>query len=216
MSLILDFLFPKYCYFCHQPHSYLCPVFLKTLTPNSIQTLLEHPEIDFSLSLFRYSGPLKTLLHDLKYNFVYDLVPSISELISSTISQNYPNILNHWRTHQATVIPVPLHSFRHNWRGFNQSELIASKVSQQLKLNFDPFLINRHRLTSSQVSLPHHHLRLQNVANAFSLASTEINQSKNYIVFDDVATTRSTLLSVAQTLKPLNPNSICFLTLAGS
>lgn len=216
MSLLLDLLFPKNCFFCHQPHTYLCPNCTQTLIPNSTKTVPHHPEIDFSLSLFRYAGPLKDIIHDLKYNFVYDLVPTLSDLISSTISQNYPHILNYWQFHHATIIPVPLHNFRYNWRGFNQSELIASKLAQNLKLNFNPDLVTRHRFTAPQANLPQHYLRSQNVADAFSLSAQGISQSNDYIIFDDVSTTSSTLLSVAKILNPVKPNSISFLTLAGT
>ena len=97
------------------------------------------------------------------------------------------------------VIPVPLHKNRQDLRGFNQSELIARKLSKKLNLPGGCALA-RTKDTEAQVSLSRE-FRLTNLVGAFTCTDKEFITGKNILLVDDVATTLSTLNECARALK---------------
>ena len=65
-------------------------------------------------------------------------------------------------------VPVPLHKSRQNWRGFNQSALLAKSFSQKMGLKYQDLLL-RIRKTRPQVGLESYQ-RKQNIKGAFVLS----------------------------------------------
>ena len=96
------------------------------------------------------------------------------------------------------LIAVPLHKNRMIERGFNQSELIAQHLQQQLKIPLLSQRVKRVRDTVNQSSL-HADERRKNIRKAFSYrASSKIN---SVAIIDDVVTTGATANELAKTLK---------------
>lgn len=194
MGLIIDWLFPR---------NYLAP---NTILPT--KSVIPVPEFEGILSLFSYTSPVRDLIHDLKFNFVSDTVPTIVDLITTELKSNYPHILEYWQENNFVLIPVPIHKYRQNYRGFNQSELITSALSSNLQLKADNSLVIRSHFSSPQSSKSR--ITRQNIKNSFSLVKTP---PPNIILFDDVYTTGATLKSLRSVFPP---NSLVWgLTLAG-
>lgn len=209
MSVILDFIFPKTCYGCHRPLGYLCPVCQLSLKHLSICVSTTQPA-EGRLSLFKYHPPLKSILSDLKYKFVSDVASEVVSISATTIKSDFPHLLSYWQQNSFTIVPVPLHWYRQNWRGFNQSQLIAENLASKLSLNYAPNLLARTRYTSPQVKTVNKRARISNIDHAFSL---NVPTPPNIILFDDVYTTGSTLSS-ASSVFPKNAH-IWYLTIAG-
>lgn len=213
MSLILDLLFPKICYSCGQKGEYLCSKCQKHI--NIINVKSPKYGFDGGLSLFNYHSIIKSAIIDLKYNFVSDNVDSLSNLMAKKIKSNFPNLVKHWQKNNFILIPIPLHQSRHFWRGFNQSELLASSLASKLHLDYSNEVLIRNRKTDVQAKLKNIKDRTKNVANIFSLnQSLGKLEHKNFIIFDDVSTTLSTLKSAQNTLKILSPKYCWYLTLS--
>lgn len=193
MSLILDLLYPRRCYGCGRPGFYLCSQCSAKLIYCSVKP--HHPiGFDGTLSLFHYHGPIKLAINDLKFKFVSDLVPEIASLIAAGLKTDYPHLLAYWRQSAFILIPVPLHPARARWRGFNQSELLALALSPLLNIPCSSDILFRHRSAPPQSLVKNKTLRRQNVDSAFSL-NPEITPPPKIILFDDIATTGSTLSS---------------------
>ena len=111
------------------------------------------------------------------------------------------------------ITPIPLHWTRRNWRSFNQSDLLASGIAQNLKLKCLPNLLIKTKNTRSQASFRHKISRTKNLNHAFEINKLQ-KIPQNLIIFDDVYTTGATLKSAASILKN-KCNEIWFLTLAG-
>ncbi len=211
MSLILDLIFPKKCYICGQFGHYICPGCYPSLNPNSI---IDTPDSVFEgrLSLFPYKDAVQSIIHDLKYNYVTDLLPDLACLINYHLHASFPHLLSYWSDHKFKIVPIPLHPRRQNWRGFNQSEALARQLLLFTKIPVLTDLIQKKDNTSPQAQL-NRSTRSTN-PHSFSLSPGNSIRPQNIILFDDVYTTGSTIKSAAACLHP-HVSNIWVFTLAG-
>ena len=96
------------------------------------------------------------------------------------------------------IVPVPLHWQRQFQRGFNQAGWVAMQLSRQLGTPLDYTLITRAVATSPQQGLTRKQ-RLRNLQQSFEVKKDITNL--RIAVVDDVATTGSTLDTIARALK---------------
>lgn len=196
MISFLDLIFPKVCYSCHQSGRYFCSKCIDRLTVNHVRINYCQP-FNGSISLFPYNSAIKDAIHDLKYNFVTDIVGEIAQIMYQNLNSNFPNLLQYWQKENFILVPVSLSDFRNNWRGFNQSVLICQAFSQVSGLDYNPDILIRTRNNPPQVSMNKKIDRLNNSVDLFRLSS-DLIIPQNIIVFDDVCTTMSTLKSAAR------------------
>jgi ComF family protein len=104
------------------------------------------------------------------------------------------------------IVPVPLHPSRARVRGYNQAELIASRLRRPLACD----LLRRCKNTPSQTGLSRNQRKL-NLAAAFEVHGEVIG---SVIVIDDVYTTGSTMNEIAKTLKRAGADRVEVLTVA--
>ncbi|MDY0150970.1 MAG: ComF family protein [Candidatus Cloacimonas sp.] len=184
-----------------------CPVCGSELTQNGCEVCLEEDfAFDKAQSLFRYSSPVKELIHTLKYNGYlspagYFALP-LAELIEADDSlQGYDYLC-----------AVPLHPVRERERGYNQSDLIAYSLSVLSGL---PYInpVFRRVNTLSQTTLDKAH-RAKNLSGAFTVPNHSMVQGKKIIVVDDVFTTGTTINEIAGVLRQAGAIKICALTVA--
>lgn len=112
------------------------------------------------------------------------------------------------------VVPVPLHVSKLNLRGYNQSELLATRIAVHARLDTKPLLI-RTKATRPQVTLDQRS-RQDNVADAFSLSPEwAIPPGHRILLIDDVRTTGATTDACAKVLKEdARAHSVSVLTFA--
>lgn len=207
-SLLLDLIFPRNCLGCRHSGHYFCPNCLSQLSPLSAR--VPQKPFEGQLSLFKYQFLIRTAILELKFKFVTDLVDELSDLIVATLCRDYPNIVAYWQNNHFTLIPVPLHPRRQNWRGFNQSELLGQKLSQHLQITFTNKHLFRTKFVSPQTSLKNKTQRLRNPRDSFCLV---FPAPANVILFDDVFTTGATLNVAAANFPPVT--KLWSLTIAG-
>jgi len=213
MSLILDLIFPKKCYGCGQTGEYICSKCQQNI--NVLNTKPPQNGFDGGLSLFKYHSFIKSAIVDLKYGFVSDNVNDLADLCVKTLKSNFPNLIKYWHQNNFILIPIPLHQSRQNWRGFNQSDILSQKIASKLSLDFSNQILIRYQNTAVQARFKNIKDRKNNVINIFSLFSVSGKfKHKNFIIFDDVCTTQSTLISAQKTLKTSFPNQCWYLTLS--
>jgi ComF family protein len=162
------------------------------------------PRYDQALSVGQFEGPLREAIHQFKYRPCRSLGKPLGEWmvdrirLLSTIDM---------------VIPVPLHVKRLRKRGFNQSLLLAHRVSVRygMQLSYDNLM--RIRPTRPQVELRGDE-RIKNVEGAFALRHPEKVQGKRIILVDDVFTTGATMNECASVLKDAEASHVTAFTLA--
>jgi ComF family protein len=111
------------------------------------------------------------------------------------------------------VLAVPLHPSKEKERGFNQSELLARKLSAAKHLFLLEDAAARALKTKAQVSLSKAE-RVQNMTGAFKITRPELVGGRKLLLIDDVATTLSTLEELARELKAHGAKGVAALTLA--
>lgn len=151
---------------------------------------LQHkPEIDSVITALRFDEPFRNVLHTFKYREGFFLTTFLTHLMLKAYQQDQ----------HATqcLIPIPIHPTRLKTRGFNQSVLLARKLSKALNI---PCLISaceKIRNTPPQAALRAKE-RQQNVYQAFRAHSLPY---QHITLVDDLITTGNTANEVARTFK---------------
>ncbi len=180
-TLVLDLLFPIECLGCGRFDTFLCEPCQATLTRPSEQKcpVCRHisargascldcsgkTPLDGLFVALRYQKRLtKSAIHTLKYRFICQCAEPLTDILVTEL-HNAELPLPH------LIIPVPLHSRRLRWRGFNQSELVARQLSERLTpglpIPVDTTSLRRIRFTPPQASVKSKTERLDNLKNAF-------------------------------------------------
>ena len=97
------------------------------------------------------------------------------------------------------IIPVPLHRSDKSRRGYNQAQLIANEISEELGIPAKDGLVIKNRRTHQQKRL-NRHLRLINLKGAFTVPQASLIKGKSIILVDDVSTTGTTLEKITSLL----------------
>lgn len=167
--------------------------------------LWTYPTLRFIQSATEYYPPVSTLIHHIKYDFWWRYTEIAAMLIDYRLGS--------WISQQKidSLVPVPLHSHRQAWRGFNQAEHIACHLS---KLWGVPVVnaLQRTVFRHSQAGLQQQ--ERHSVQHAFSVKPTYREKSQRLLLIDDVITTGSTLSGCTRALEILEPHWIGAVSLA--
>ncbi|BCX13759.1 MAG: hypothetical protein KatS3mg085_291 [Candidatus Dojkabacteria bacterium] len=211
--LVIDWLFPKNCYGCSKPGEYLCNDCIKKhcsvrwdqtchVCNRNVSVGSIHIEcgaqtyLDGVFCMFVYDGLIKKIVHDVKYNFYHDVFNELGVKMAK-FSMILPKF------EKLVITSVPLNPKKKNFRGFNQSKILAKKVAKYQGVEYLEIL-KRTKNTKSQVGMSLVE-RQTNLKNAFKLTSKEILKNfNNLIIVDDVYTTGSTLNECAKLIKSHN------------
>ena len=223
-NLLLDVFFPITCCVCNLEGQFVCQDCLKKLAVLEKQKCilcqkpapfgLTHPDCKMTfgaeqaISFFDYHDKnVDTILINGKYKFLPEIYRILGKIISEKIKINYPELLNNF-----LLVPLPLHKFRHRWRGFNQAEILCQELSNNLNLKILDCL-KRSRQTKTQKNLKKE-ARLKNVVGAFDFKKNLNIYGHKIILVDDVTTTGATLLEAAKVLKKNGAAQVVCLTVA--
>lgn len=113
------------------------------------------------------------------------------------------------------LVPVPLHFYRENWRGFNQAEEVSLVVSKKMKIGILNVL-KRKRKTKQQSTLSSRAEREKNVRGAFALKMGEKAKLKKgkILLVDDVFTSGADMRECTKVLKKAGVEMVWGLALA--
>lgn len=232
-NFFLNLFFPRHCLGCHQildddTQSYLCstclssiplkgefacafcgsPVVLGKTCPFCIR---DH-HLDRLFVATTYEFPLvEKILKTMKYRFVKSLADHCAQLMIKYFEKK---ILPAFLAISPIVLPVPLHPRRLNWRGFNQSEIIAQKIAEHFNWPCDPHLIKRIKNLKPQADIKDKKTRRKNVSGIFTCANSETVNNQQVILIDDISTTGSTLDDCARALKSAGAKEVIGFVLA--
>lgn len=201
---------PKSCRLCSQYHAGLdaicapCHAFLtpiitactscsRPLPDGHFMTcgecIKKKPYFDNVFAPYLFEEPLRTLLHEFKYQKGLYLLSFLANLI---IQHQPPHA-----DQTECLIPVPMHPRRLRHRGFNQAALLAKWIGKALNIPCQVDACQKIRHTLPQAALNatqrRHNLKQSFQNNAFTY--------QRVTLIDDLITTGSTVNELAKTLK---------------
>jgi ComF family protein len=98
------------------------------------------------------------------------------------------------------IVPVPLHPLKQREREFNQSDLLATRLSVATRIPCRPKLLRRVLPTATQTLLSRQK-RALNMKGAFAAADGVELKEKRVIILDDIFTTGATTNACAGALR---------------
>jgi len=111
------------------------------------------------------------------------------------------------------VIPVPLHSGRLRWRGFNQAAMLGAAVARRIDRPLELSTLVRVKATPPQTRQKRIE-RIKNLNRAFAVRRPTRVASRRILLIDDVMTTGATANECARTLIAAGARRVDVLTLA--
>lgn len=233
VRLVKDCLFPIFCFGCRQEGQwwcekcfwkdffggeFFCPVcHLKNLDGKNCLNCQAVSSLQAVAAFFNYqsSAAAKELIKNFKYNFAHDIDDVWRQVSAQCLRTVWQSAK--WPTDYIQVIPVPLHTKRERERGFNQANLMALGIFEELKkdhqnIYFDGKSLKRVKFTRQQAKLNREE-RLKNLKEAFEWLS-DIPPKKNIILVDDVFTSGSTMQECARVLKRAGAQRVYGLVMA--
>ena len=225
LKFIVELIFPTICEGCGDVGSYLCErciskliifkenqechVCKKQVSKGFVHTnCREKTSLDGVFVVADYSKFIEDYIGDIKYEFYFSM---IDDLVKVMIEGLYRSRLFNDIFEESVFTYVPISKKRKRWRGFNQAELMANRLSEHFGSDCMR-LLNRIKDTKSQVGLSRTE-RLENLDEAF--ACNEVNEfTQNIILVDDIMTSGATLEECAKVLKSFRKNKVFGLVFA--
>ncbi|MFC1608964.1 ComF family protein [Patescibacteria group bacterium] len=216
-KLILDTLFPIQCISCKKQNYWICDQCLseiiikdKQVCPICEQVTIPDGQTCFKCKQkhsidgllvaidYKENKVIDKAIHYFKYRFIEDLSEPLGKIITKTFIRSSLKIPD-------AIVPIPLHSKRLRWRGFNQAELLCSHISQNISPNLSTPILSsaliRSKNTPSQMKIKNYHQRKSNLKNAFLVKNEAEIKNKRILLVDDISTTGSTIFECAKVLK---------------
>ncbi len=149
-----------------------------------------------------------------KYSFLPEVYEILGKMLSDKLSSDSEFINLKSYILNPILVPIPLHTFRKRWRGFNQAEILCQSISAGLNCETVNAL-TRKKSTKTQKDLKRE-ARLKNVSGAFAISENLKSSILNHIclLVDDVTTTGATLQEAAKILKRAGAAKVICLTVA--
>jgi ComF family protein len=233
---ILDLIFPVFCLGCNREKFLLCkscqekipikstqvcPVCEKAITLDGVlcsqcKSFSDAPLDQLIVSSDYKNQLLSKMIHYFKYRFIAAFAQPLGQIMLLALEKNKFSIPDF-------IIPVPLHPRRWRWRGFNQSEMLARFISQNLYMGIEIEVLDkiviRKKHTPPQMTVKNRQKRRENINNAFAINNEpaydpNLIRGKKILLVDDVCTTGSTLFECARTIQKLKPKKISAIVLA--
>ncbi len=198
MQSIVSFLFPAHCFVCKKSGEVLCGNCLHAIYPP-----LDTPHHFISARYSYKDKRMKKIIHAIKFFHRKDLIIPLSHELLPLLPRINGNLV---------LVPVPMPHFRRLLRGYNQSELLAHKLSSLSGVPVDTSILKRNISPTRQVTTHNRKERLRNQKNTFithkDLAGREI------IIIDDVTTTGATLSEAKKVLDRAGASKVHAITIA--
>lgn len=154
-----------------------------------------------------YHGVLRETIHAFKYERRSCLGAALGDFMLCSYQQHFSlNSLD-------KLVPVPLHKKQYRYRQYNQSEVLARKLSRATGIPVAVDTLARIKETKPQFTLNKQE-RALNIKDSFRVKNRFWLQGARVLVIDDICTTGSTINECARVLKQAGAEEVFGLVLA--
>ena len=150
--------------------------------------------LDSMHAAFIYEGPVRKLIHRLKYESVRAAAVPLARQMAYLPSGE-----------EEIIVPVPTDPKRERKRGFNQSGVLARHIADELGMQMECALV-RVELRRPQTGLTAGE-RKENLVGC--MAAGDAVNGKRVLLVDDVVTTGATISAAARAVRLAGARSIC-------
>ena len=193
---------PK-CRICGQPFT----TEIDLLDSVCAQCSSKKPYFDKAISVFVYDDFSKKIILKFKHSDATYLAEMLAKWMfrAATLEIESSDL----------IIPVPIHFTKRLKRKYNQSELLAQKISEISGVKYEPRILKKIKQTSPQEGLSGIQRR-KNVIGSFGIDCKYeyLLKNKRILLIDDVFTTGSTVDECSKVLKKHMAKEVIVLTLA--
>ncbi len=203
VDIALDFIFPPTCGICGKLHEgYICKTCYE-----QIQEYLYKNNSENIFYLLQYKDIVRDKMIDFKFNDKSYLYNMFCEILVK--NKNACEFLKSYDI----IIPVPIHKKRKKSRGYNQSELIARKISNDFNIPIYTDVLIKQKNNKMQSSLNKSD-RIKNIQNVYKVKNEDKIKEKNVLILDDIYTTGLTTKECKRTLENAGAKQVGIMIIA--
>ena len=179
----------------------------KTVLPTPCCNECSGRELHFDIarSVFTYSSPINAAIMRLKYEGERYLAEDFAKYLADAYRRAAVEC--------DVIIFIPIEEDRKRKRGYNQAEVIARALSDEISLPVVGDVLYKKRRTESQVGLTLKQ-RLINLSGSFGVRNRSEIEGKRILLIDDVMTTGTTVSVASEKLRSSGAAKIFVLTVA--
>ena len=217
-----DLLFPPRCVHCGAEGSTFCDRCIASSTalqasetcrtcalPSPTSTceicFRQRPALDRAIAAYTYQPEIRSAIAALKYEDVRSIAPRLADLMVEALPRSLQESVD-------AIVAVPITAARLRSRGYNQSELLARRISDATGIPVRDDMLTRVGDEPPQARAASIDERAVNVRDAF--VASEVSEGHQVLLIDDVMTTGATLNACARALKNAGASRVGALVLA--
>lgn len=160
-----------------------------------------------ALYFFTKSSKTQNLIHKLKYEGKTKIGLKLGNLYGKML-QSSP-----YFDHIDVIVPVPLHPKKKQKRGYNQSQLFARGLAEEMQIPTAKDALARRHMTGTQTKRSRAE-RIDNVQRAFMVNQPHRLMGKHVLLVDDVMTTGATMEACANQILTCTGAKVSMATIA--
>ena len=219
---LLNLVYPRLCIVCGKNlvagEKHLCSDCLYALPRTRFHSFCHNPVCDRlagklpfekASAAFHYhkESYMQILMENIKYKSNHELAVYLGKYAAGLYKQKcfFEQI--------DLILPVPLHKNKEKWRGYNQSERIASGIASRTGLAVDGTSLQRMVENPTQTTKGLWE-RGQNVKDVFKVVNPDQLAGKHVLIVDDVLTSGSTMEACGAALLNVSGVRLSFFALA--
>ena len=164
--------------------------------------MIHSHSFEYGIALLHYDETSRRIMAQIKYNNKREYL----DFFGKAIADVYKKAIR--RMGVDVIVPVPIHKSRRRKRGFNQAELFARVLGEELQLAVRTDILVRDRQTRPQKELSAAD-RLRNLSGAFRAGPIPADAQRILLV-DDIYTTGSTIEACTRSLKEAGAQKVFF------
>lgn len=210
MINLLEFIYPNVCGFCNKIcKEEICSKCRIKIKKHQINIVIkpQNKYFDELISIFKYEGIIREKILQYKFNDKAYMKNTFAKIILK--NKKVCGLLKKYDI----IIPVPIHKNRKAQRGYNQTQLITTKIAEYINIEPCNKVLVKNKNTIAQSKL-NRKKRIDNIKGAFDILNLEKVQGKNVLLFDDIYTTGSTANECSRILKTAGAKTVGILTIA--
>ena len=216
LDWLIEFVYPRYCVACNKYGVFLCPECKNELEiADQICPICEEESLmgwthegcrhkmgmDGLIAIYSYRDEnVRKIVEGIKFGFNRSLIGYLTKGACFEAGVEFD-----------AVVPIPLHFYRENWRGFNQASEIGKEFERKTGVALVEML-KRTKRTKQQAQIKNKEERKDNLRDAFEVV-VKVKNLKILLV-DDVFTSGATMRECAKELKKAGAGAVWGLVLA--